>query len=117
MQRGHNYAIVDEVDCILIDEARTPLIISGPAEESTDKYYEVERIIPKLSLERYARRHQGRGRESLETTGDYIVDEKHKTVTLTESGMAAAEKLLGTAQSGGSTTRRTWSCSTTSTRR
>ena len=49
VQRGHNFAIVDEVDSILIDEARTPLIISGPAEESTDLYYEVDRIIPRLS--------------------------------------------------------------------
>ena len=48
VQRGHNFAIVDEVDSILIDEARTPLIISGPSEESTDKYYKVNRIIPKL---------------------------------------------------------------------
>ena len=48
MQRGHHFAIVDEVDSILIDEARTPLIISGPAEESTDLYYEVDRIIPRL---------------------------------------------------------------------
>ena len=48
VQRGHHYAIVDEVDSILIDEARTPLIISGPAEESTDSYYEVDRIIPRL---------------------------------------------------------------------
>jgi preprotein translocase subunit SecA len=48
VQRGHNYAIVDEVDSILIDEARTPLIISGPSEESTDKYYKINRIIPKL---------------------------------------------------------------------
>ena len=53
VQRGHHFAIVDEVDSILIDEARTPLIISGPAEESTDLYYEVDRIIPKL--ERRAR--------------------------------------------------------------
>ena len=95
VQRGHHFAIVDEVDSILIDEARTPLIISGPAEESTDLYYEVDRIIPQAEAGRGdARRHQGRGSRGLEATGDFIVDEKHKTVTLTESGMAEAEKLL-----------------------
>ena len=61
VQRGHNFAIVDEVDSILIDEARTPLIISGPAEESTDLYYEVDRIIPRLTRRGHARRRQGRG--------------------------------------------------------
>src|SRR6187431_561745 len=95
VQRGHNFAIVDEVDSILIDEARTPLIISGPAEESTDLYYEVDRIIPKLAAGRTTRGDvKAEDREELEKTGDYIVDEKHKTVTLTESGMAKAEKLL-----------------------
>src|SRR5215216_4898964 len=96
VQRGHHYAIVDEVDSILIDEARTPLIISGPAEESTDLYYEVDRIIPKLKAGAVTRGDtKGEDRDRLEATGDYIVDEKHKTVTLTESGMAACEKLLG----------------------
>ncbi len=95
VQRGHHFAIVDEVDSILIDEARTPLIISGPAEESTDLYYEVDRIIPKLVTGRgHAGQRQGRRPRALETTGDYLVDEKHKTVQLTESGMAKAEKLL-----------------------
>src|SRR6187455_381703 len=95
VQRGHRFAIVDEVDSILIDEARTPLIISGPAEESTDLYYEVDRIIPKLSAGRTTRGDvKAEDREELEKTGDYIVDEKHKTVTLTESGMAKAEELL-----------------------
>src|SRR5689334_7850787 len=95
VQRGHHFAIVDEVDSILIDEARTPLIISGPAEESTDLYYEVDRIIPKLTAGRTTRGDvKAEDREELEKTGDYIVDEKHKTVTLTESGMAKAEKLL-----------------------
>ena len=62
VQRGHNFAIVDEVDSILIDEARTPLIISGPAEESTDLYYEVDRIIPAPDARRrHPRRRQGRG--------------------------------------------------------
>src|SRR4051794_29630935 len=96
VQRGHHYAIVDEVDSILIDEARTPLIISGPAEESTDMYYEVDRIIPRLKPGEVTRGDtKGEDRDRLEATGDYIVDEKHKTVTLTESGMAACEKLLG----------------------
>src|SRR5262245_51460263 len=96
VQRGHHYAIVDEVDSILIDEARTPLIISGPAEESTDLYYEVDRAIPKLTPGAVTQGNiKAEDREELEKTGDFIVDEKHKTVTLTESGMAKAEKLLG----------------------
>ena len=95
VQRGHHYAIVDEVDSILIDEARTPLIISGPAEESTDLYYEVDRIIPRLKPGAVTRGDtKAEEREALEKTGDYLVDEKHKTVTLTESGMAAAERML-----------------------
>jgi preprotein translocase subunit SecA len=78
VQRGHQFAIVDEVDSILIDEARTPLIISGPAEESTDKYYRIDKIIPRLIQEI-----------------DYTIDEKHKTATLTEEGVAKVERLLG----------------------
>ncbi|MGE3277208.1 MAG: preprotein translocase subunit SecA [Vicinamibacterales bacterium] len=95
VQRGHNYAIVDEVDSILIDEARTPLIISGPAETATDLYYEVDRIIPKLQKGEV---HQGQvkaeDRDRLEASGDYVVDEKAKTVALTEAGMAKAEQML-----------------------
>ena len=95
VQRGHHFAIVDEVDSILIDEARTPLIISGPAEQSTDLYYEVDRIIPKLKRGEV---HQGQvkteDRDRLEASGDYVVDEKHKTATLTEAGMQKAEQLL-----------------------
>src|SRR6059036_114880 len=95
VQRGHHFAIVDEVDSILIDEARTPLIISGPAEESTDLYYEVDRIIPRLKPGAVTRGDtKAEDREALEATGDYLKDEKHKTVTLTESGMAKAEQLL-----------------------
>ncbi len=92
VQRAHNYAIVDEVDSILIDEARTPLIISGPSEESTDKYYKINRIIPKL-----VRGEVIEGREPGEkyTTGDYTIDEKHKSAGLTEEGIAKIEKLLG----------------------
>jgi preprotein translocase subunit SecA len=78
VQRGHHFGIVDEVDSILIDEARTPLIISGPAEESTDKYYRIDKIIPKLIQDI-----------------DYTLDEKHKTATLTEEGVSKTEKLLG----------------------
>src|SRR5687768_4411948 len=95
VQRGHNFAIVDEVDSILIDEARTPLIISGPAEESTDLYYEVDRIIPKLKRgEVHQGQVKGEDRDRLEASGDFVVDEKNKTATLTESGMAKAEQLL-----------------------
>jgi preprotein translocase subunit SecA len=78
VQRDLNYAIVDEVDSILIDEARTPLIISGQAEESTSKYYTIDKIIPRLKLEQ-----------------DYTVDEKQKNVILTEQGALDVEKLLG----------------------
>ncbi|MBV9927580.1 MAG: preprotein translocase subunit SecA, partial [Acidobacteria bacterium] len=77
VQRPHHFAIVDEVDSILIDEARTPLIISGPAEESTDLYYEVDRIIPKLKPGEVIRGDaKAEEREALESTGDYIHDEK-----------------------------------------
>jgi preprotein translocase subunit SecA len=102
VQRGHHFAIVDEVDSILIDEARTPLIISGPAEASTDLYYEVDRIIPRLKPGAKTRGDaKAEEREALEATGDYIVDEKHKTVTLTETGMQAAEKYLAHRLNGG----------------
>src|SRR5690349_6162674 len=92
VQRGHHFAIVDEVDSILIDESRTPLIISGPSEESTDKYYKINRIIPKL-----VRGEEIKGKEPGEsyTTGDYTVDEKHRSSALTEEGIAKVEKLLG----------------------
>src|SRR5512134_74802 len=96
VQRGHHFAIVDEVDSILIDEARTPLIISGPAEESTDKYYRIDQVIPKLKPgARITGDKKAEERAELEKTGDYIVDEKAKTVTLTEMGMAHTERLLG----------------------
>ena len=95
VQRGHQFAIVDEVDSILIDEARTPLIISGPAEQSTELYHQVDRIIPRLKPGAVTRGHvPAEQREALEATGDFLKDEKHKTVSLTESGMAKAEKLL-----------------------
>jgi len=120
VQRGHNYAIVDEVDSILIDEARTPLIISGASEESTDKYYIVNRIIPKLGrgeelspdevrqqleagkvppeqheemLTELARVGDDPQRKIL--TGDYVIDEKHRNITVSDQGWENVEKLLG----------------------
>jgi preprotein translocase subunit SecA len=93
VQRHLHYAIVDEVDSILIDEARTPLIISGPAEESTELYYKIDRIIPKLK--RAATIVEGKLSEIEEQReGDYIVDEKSKAVSLTEQGIASCERLL-----------------------
>jgi len=119
VQRGHNYAIVDEVDSILIDEARTPLIISGASEESTDKYYIVNRIIPKLS--RGEELSPDEVRQKLEAgefspeqkeemiielnrvgddpqrkilTGDYVIDEKHRNITVSDVGWEKVEKLL-----------------------
>ena len=93
-QRELHYAIVDEVDSILIDEARTPLIISGPTEESTELYYKIDRIIPRLH--RAATIVEGKLSEVEEQkAGDYIVDEKAKAVALTEEGIATCERLLG----------------------
>ncbi len=88
VQRDHYYAIIDEVDSILIDEARTPLIISGASDEATDKYYIANQIIPKLE----------RGEKNEETkitTGDYLLDEKNHSAVLTEKGVEKSEKLLG----------------------
>jgi preprotein translocase subunit SecA len=120
VQRGHNFAIVDEVDSILIDEARTPLIISGASEESTDKYYRVNRIIPKLekgeeltpeelqkALEEdkipASRRdaliqelhNSGDDPTRVILTGDYAIDEKHRSITVTDEGWEKVEQLLG----------------------
>src|SRR5437588_6324201 len=92
VQRVHNYAIVDEVDSILIDEARTPLIISGASEESTDKYERVNRIIPKLEKGEEIDVPPG---EPKIYTGDFVVDEKHKNITVTDEGWEKVEKLLG----------------------
>jgi preprotein translocase subunit SecA len=119
VQRGHNFAIVDEVDSILIDEARTPLIISGASEESTDKYYKVNRIIPKLEkgdelspaelqqlLEeekiapdqvdamRQELREVGDDPQRKILTGDYVVDEKHRNITVSDRGWEKVEGLL-----------------------
>jgi preprotein translocase subunit SecA len=92
VQRGHNFAIVDEVDSILIDEARTPLIISGASEESTDKYARVNRIIPKLEKGESI---PGEPGQPETMTGDYVVDEKHRNATVTDEGWEKVEGLLG----------------------
>jgi preprotein translocase subunit SecA len=120
VQRGHNFAIVDEVDSILIDEARTPLIISGASEESTDKYARVNRIIPRLIKgeelsQNEVRQLLDKGKVPPEQedflirelneigsdtqrsilTGDYSVDEKHRNITVTDKGWEHVEQLLG----------------------
>ncbi len=92
VQRKHNFGIVDEVDSILIDEARTPLIISGASEESTDKYARVNRIIPKLEKGEEIDTAPG---EPKELTGDFVVDEKHRSITVTDTGWEKVEQLLG----------------------
>ena len=91
VQRGHHFSIVDEVDSILIDEARTPLIISGPTDQTTDKYARVNRIIPSLELGEEIEKSP----EEKILTGDYVVDEKHKTITVTDEGWEKIEGLLG----------------------
>jgi preprotein translocase subunit SecA len=93
VQRGHHYAIVDEVDSILVDEARTPLIISGPSEESVDKYYRIDRIVPRLARGEEIEHDDG----SKSTSGDFLVDEKAHTVALTDAGVSKVEKLMGVA--------------------
>ncbi len=98
VQRPFYYAIVDEVDSILIDEARTPLIISGPAEESTEKYYTIDRIIPKLKGRMILEKEEIEAKfrnEDLSAGYDYIVDEKAHTAHLTEDGEAKVCKHLG----------------------
>jgi preprotein translocase subunit SecA len=96
VQRAHNFAIVDEVDSILIDEARTPLIISGPSEASSELYYSVNRIIPMLKKGEMIEHRDGKiGPATKEYTGDFTIDEKAKSAALTEEGVARVEKLLG----------------------
>ena len=104
VQRGHYYAIVDEVDSILIDEARTPLIISGPTDQTTDKYARVRRIIPQLELGEEVEWSDTRRQEQLGIrlgenekylSGDYIVDEKQRTIGVTDEGWVTIEKVLG----------------------
>ena len=92
VQRGHYYAIVDEVDSILIDESRTPLIISGPTDQTTDKYARVKTIIPKLEL---GEETDPGGGEAKTFTGDYVVDEKVRTIGVTDEGWTKIEELLG----------------------
>ncbi|HTK26851.1 MAG TPA: preprotein translocase subunit SecA, partial [Pyrinomonadaceae bacterium] len=88
VQPDHYFAIVDEVDSILIDEARTPLIISGASDEATDKYYTANQIIPQLEK-------GNKDEETKVTTGDYLLDEKNHSAVLTEQGVSKAERLLG----------------------
>jgi preprotein translocase subunit SecA len=90
VQRDLNYVIVDEVDSVLIDEARTPLIISGPSEENTQLYSIVNRVIPSLQ-----KGTKGEPAKGIEETGDYSIDEKHHSATLTEAGIHKVEKMLG----------------------
>ncbi len=98
VQRELTFAIVDEVDNILIDEARTPLIISGPAEESTDKYYAIDRIVPRLKRGATTRGDvRQEERAAIEAQGDYTVDEKSRNVTLTEQGVSKVERMLNIA--------------------
>jgi preprotein translocase subunit SecA len=92
VQRGHNFAIVDEVDSILVDEARTPLIISGPSEESTDKYYKANKVIPHLQRGEVI---EGKEPGEKYTTGDFTIEEKHRSAALTEEGVLHVERLLG----------------------
>ena len=102
VQRGHNFAIVDEVDSILVDEARTPLIISGPLDDRSELYNTIDTFIPHLTAE------------------DYEVDEKQRTATFTEAGNVKLEKLLtrpACSRATRSTTSRTSPSSTTSSRR
>jgi preprotein translocase subunit SecA len=92
-QRELNYAIVDEVDSILIDEARTPLIISGPAEQSTELYKKINTLAPKLTQQPFVEKQQF-GVEEEEATGDFVVDEKNRQVELTELGHQKVEDEL-----------------------
>src|SRR5258708_369233 len=94
VQRGHNFGIVDEVDSILIDEARTPLIISGQSDESTDKYDKANRVVPHLVKGEEIEKPPG---EPKEYTGDFVVDEKHKNTMITAQGWQKAQPLLPTA--------------------
>ena len=94
VQRGHNFAIVDEVDSILIDEARTPLIISGKGEKSTDLYTKANSFARSLKMVKVAKMDEKQDTD-LTYDGDYVVDEKAKTATLTQSGVKKAEQVFG----------------------
>src|SRR5689334_14832684 len=93
-QRGHGYAIVDEVDNILIDEARTPLIISGQPEQAADLYYKFAKLAPRLKPGKKPEGPEGKAKDYL-ADFDYEPDEKHKTVAITEQGVEKAERFLG----------------------
>ena len=95
VQRGHPYAIVDEVDNILIDEARTPLIISGAPEQAADLYVKFAGLAPRMILGKTPEGMDPRSKKQFVADFDYEVDEKHKTVTVTEQGVAKAERFLG----------------------
>lgn len=92
VQRGHNFAIVDEVDSILIDEARTPLIISGPGDKSTELYNVVDKFAKTLQMVKVAETDSKEDNDELYAEADYIVDEKAKTATLTQNGVKKAEE-------------------------
>jgi len=95
MQRGCGFAIVDEVDSILIDEARTPLIISGPSNESSELYLRINKLIPKLERqEQPDKEEQDQGVEDVEAAGDFTIDEKTRQAFLTERGHESVERLL-----------------------
>ncbi len=95
MQRGHNFAIVDEVDSILIDEARTPLIISGQGEKSTDLYEKANVLARKMKMVKVVETNSKQTDEEQKFDGDYVVDEKAKTCTLTPQGVKKAEEFFG----------------------
>ncbi|HEX3510074.1 MAG TPA: preprotein translocase subunit SecA [Solirubrobacteraceae bacterium] len=95
VQRGHAFAIVDEVDNILIDEARTPLIISGAPEQAADLYVKFARLAPRLTLGETPEGLDPRSKKQFVADFDYEIDEKHKTVSITEQGVAKAERFLG----------------------
>ncbi len=95
VQRGHPFAIVDEVDNILIDEARTPLIISGAPEQAADLYVKFARLAPQMVVGKTPEGMDPRSKKQFMADFDYEIDEKHKTVSITEQGVAKAERFLG----------------------
>ena len=114
VQRGHSFAIVDEVNNILIDEARTPLIISGAPEQAADLYVKFARLAPRLTPGKTPEGMDPGSRRNIVADFDYEFDEKHKTVSVTEQGVAKAERFLGIDHLYRA---RTVTSSTTSTRR
>jgi preprotein translocase subunit SecA len=95
VQRGHWFAVVDEVDNILIDEARTPLIISGAPEQAADLYVKFARLAPRMSMGKTPEGMDPRTKKGFMADFDFEIDEKHKSVSITEQGVAKAEKFLG----------------------